>query len=253
MKNRFLHGWRLGVLVGGLMVAGNLFAGDAAADFSSANRLYAEGKYAEAAQAYTALLQSGVQSPALWFNAANAEFKSGHLGQAIAAYRRASLLAPRDAEIRANLAFVRNQVAGSTRRESLWQNWVGTLSLNEGTVLTAAGLWLTFALLAARQWRPALAARLRNATRILAGLTVFSGTVLGLQATLHFSRSTAVIIADHVTARSGPFDEAQSAFTPRDGAELSILDRRDGWVQVMDGSGKTGWLPVSQVTILPDA
>ena len=45
------------------------------------------------------------QSPALLFNYGNAEFKAGHLGKAIAAYRRAELLAPRDAEIRANLAF----------------------------------------------------------------------------------------------------------------------------------------------------
>jgi hypothetical protein len=33
-------------------------------------------------------------------------------------YRRAELLTPRDAEIRANLAFVRNQVQGASLRES---------------------------------------------------------------------------------------------------------------------------------------
>jgi uncharacterized protein YgiM (DUF1202 family) len=62
-----------------------------------------------------------------------------------------------------------------------------------------------------------------------------------------------VVVAAEATARSGPFDEAQSAFTARDGAELSVLDRHDDWVQVADGSGKIGWLPVKQVEVLPGA
>jgi len=62
-----------------------------------------------------------------------------------------------------------------------------------------------------------------------------------------------VVIADNVTARSGPFDDAQSAFTVRDGAELSVLDRHDDWVQVADGAGKTGWVSKKQVEVLPGA
>jgi len=84
-------------------------------------------------------------------------------------------------------------------------------------------------------------------------LTVFSGTLLGWQAAEHFSQAGAVVIVGNVTARSGPFDDAQNAFTARDGAELSVLDRRDDWVQVMDGTGKSGWLPVKQLAVLPGA
>ncbi len=91
------------------------------------------------------------ESPSLLFNDGNAEFKAGNLGKAIAAYRQAELLAPRDAELRANLAFVRNQVQGATVRESPWQKWIGSLSLNEGAVLTAVLFWLMSALFIARQ------------------------------------------------------------------------------------------------------
>jgi uncharacterized protein YgiM (DUF1202 family) len=31
------------------------------------------------------------------------------------------------------------------------------------------------------------------------------------------------------------------------------LDRRDGWVQVAGGAGKSGWLPAKQVEVLPGA
>jgi tetratricopeptide (TPR) repeat protein len=236
-----------------LLFAGNLFAADATLDFNAANRLYAEGKFADAAGGYEKILKTGGASPALLFNYGNAEFKSAHLGRAIAAYRRAALLAPRDAEIRANLDFARNQVHGVTLREGRWQNWVDTLTLNEGAVLTAVFFWLTLALLVARQIRPTLVPKLRTATRIFIALTIFSATVLGLQAANHFTKASAVVVADNVTARSGPFDEAQSAFTARDGAELSVASRRDDWVQVVDGTGKIGWLPVKQVEVLPGA
>ncbi len=244
---------RFGLLVLALAFAENLFAADITSDFSAANKLYAEGKFPAAAASYEQILKTGAASPALLFNYGNAEFKSGHLGRAIAAYRHAELLAPRDAEIRANLQFVGNQVQGVTLRESRWQNWLGVLTLNEGAILTAVLFWLTLALFIARQIRPALVPKLRNATWIFLALTVFSASVLALQAANHFSKASAVVVADNVTARSGPFDEAQSAFTARDGAELSVLDRRDDWVQVVDGAGKIAWLPVKQVEILPGA
>jgi tetratricopeptide (TPR) repeat protein len=222
-------------------------------DFNSANKLYAKGDFADAATAYEDIVRKGAQSSAILFNAGNAEFKSGNLGKAIAAFRRAELLAPRDSEIRANLAFVRNQVQGATIRESFWQNWLGSVSLNEWTVFAAIAFWLTFLLLAAKQIRPALAAKLKSATWIFAALTIFSGTILGVQAANHFSKQTAVVISAQATARSGPFDDAQNAFAIHDGAELSVLDRREDWVQVADGSGKSGWLPAKLVEILPGA
>ena len=236
-----------------LVFATKLLAADVATDFSAANKLYAEGKFSEAADAYGKILQTGAQSPALLFNDANAEFKAGHLGKAIAAYRQAELLAPRDAELRANLAFVRNQVQGATLRESRWQNWVGSLTLNEGALLTAVFFWLMFGLLAARQMRPAVAPKLQSATRLAVALTIFSSAVLALQAANHFNAAVAVVTSAEATARSGPFEEAQSAFTAHDGAELRVLDRHDDWVQVANSAGKIGWLSKKQVEVLPGA
>lgn len=246
--------WRLGVLaLLALCLAGNLFAAGPAADFSAANKLYARGKFAEAAAAYEKMLQADGQSPALWFNCGNAEFKAGHLGRAIAAYRQAGLLTPRDAELRANLAFVRNQVQEAALRESRWQNWLGSLTLNEGTLLAAVFFWCWFGLLTARQVQPALAPKLRNATRLAMALALASGAVLAWQTANHFKSSVAVVTAAEATARSGPFDDAQCAFTMHDGAEMRVLDRHDEWVQAANGAGKIGWFNRKQVEVLPGA
>ena len=236
-----------------LLVSVKLNAATVDADFSAANKLYAEGKFANAAQAYDTLIQNGTRSTALYFNDANAHFKAGQLGLAIAGYRQAALLSPRDANVKANLDFVRKQVQGSAFRESHWASGLSVLTLNEWSVLTAVAFWLTFGLLAARQIRPALALSLKNLTLCCAVLTIGCGGALALEANDHLSATSAVIIANEATARSGPFDEAQTVFTAHDGAELTVLSRHNVWVQVTDETGKIGWLPGRLVAVLPAA
>ena len=245
----------LSLAAGTLFGSVNRVAADTAAEFSAANQLYAKGKFTEAAEAWAKTIQelhsAGQASATLYFNYGNAEFKLGHLGRAIAAYRHATLLTPRDSEVLGNLEFARNQVQGATVRSSRWQNWAGVLTLNEGAILTAVALWLTFGLLALKQFRPALAPALRGSTRAAAGITVLAGAVLAAQAADHFTRATAVVTDSNAMARSGPFDDAQNVFAVHDGAELPVLDRHDDWVQVADATGKTGWLPGKQLELLP--
>ena len=246
MKNWFCI---LLALVGG----GNIFAAEVVADFTAANKFYAEGKFSEAATAYQNILKSGAQSPALWFNAGNAEFKAGHLGRAIAAYRQAEMISPRDPELRANLAFVRNQVQGATTRTGVWQNLFGVLTLNEITLLAAIGFWLSLGLFAVRQLRTALVQKFRTPTRLAMAQTFILGAVLAWAAVNHFNSAIAIVTTAEAAVRSGPFDEAQSAFAARDGAELRVLDRHDDWVQVANDAGKTGWLNKKQIEVLPGA
>lgn len=239
------------ILAIAFVCAGMAFASDTASNFSTANQFYAAGKYSEAAKAYGSILNSGTVSPNLLFNDGNAEFKSGNLGRAIAAYRRAALLAPRDADVRANLQFARNQVQGSTLRESHWQSWFGALTLNEWTALAMITFWLALLLFAAMQVRPASKNALRGLARATAVVAVFFCTCLGVAASLHTSKSVAVVILPDAVTRSGPFSDAQNAFAVHDGTELAVLDQRNGWVQVTDGAGRTGWMQDSQLVVLP--
>ena len=168
---------------------GRTEAADWPAEFNAANKLYAEGKFADAASAYQRILQSGPAQPGALFQLRQRRIQVRPSGRAIAAYRRATQLAPRDAEARANLEFVRNQVSGPALRESRWSRsatWLGTLTLNEWTALAATAFWLTFALLASMQIRPALKPALRTLTLAMVAATLLAGAGLGVDAAIHF-------------------------------------------------------------------
>ena len=140
-------------------MATNLQAGDLAADFEQANKFYEEGKYDAAVQAYDKLLETGNASEALYFNRGNALFKLGQVRRAIASYRLAERISPRDPELRANLQFARTRArGGSPYQAERWRLWLGVLTVNEWTLLTAVAAWALFVFLALGQWRTELSA-----------------------------------------------------------------------------------------------
>jgi tetratricopeptide (TPR) repeat protein len=226
-------------------------AADAAADFDSANKLYAEGKYSAAADLYEKIAAGGPASPALLFNLGNAAYKSGQTGRAIAAYARAERMSPRDPDVRANLRFARNQLSGGDSVHPDWcERLLGRLTLNEWAVWASVFFWLWLGLLAAREWKPAWRPALRQFT-LLAGagaVVLWLGTG-GLWFDRH-ANPRAVVVGRDVAVRGGPLEDAQTVYTAPDGVELTVLDKRDDWLQVGDGHQRIGWLKRDAVQTL---
>ena len=220
-----------------------------AAQFEAANKFYEERKYSEAADGYETISKNGAASPALWFNLGNAYFRSGQVGRAIVAYRRAEQSTPRDPDIKANLRFARNQVQGPTFHPPGWQRAIGGISLNEWSVFAAIGVWLTFLSLAAARLRPDLKPFWLPSAKIFGFLTLvqLAGLVASIAANLP---ELAVVTAREVVVRNGPLEESASSFTANDGAELRVVDRKDDWIQVTDGTRRIGWLKRSEASLL---
>jgi tetratricopeptide (TPR) repeat protein len=239
-------------LMAALVFAGFVTAApaDVAAQFDAAGRLYAEGKFPAAADAYDQLIvENGVSTPLL-FNLGNAHFKSSKLGLAIASYRRALELSPRDADVIANLQFARARVNGPQMHAGFWERRLRTLSLDEWSWLAAAALWMTLALLTLRQLRPALASSLKSWTFVSAACVVAVVACL-LAARNVAQKETAIVVVPEVSVRNSPFDESPGSFTVHDGAELRVLDHKNGWWQVADGTRRIGWLKGEHAVVLP--
>jgi tetratricopeptide (TPR) repeat protein len=240
--------WLSCLLVAGtcLMVFAPARAADPREAFDAAARLYERGQYKEAAAAYDALLANGVRTPSVLFNQGNAWLKAGSIGRAIASYRQAWRLAPRDREIHKNLLLARTRVEGARWPAGGWiERTLAWLRPNEWGILAIAVCWLGGGLLVLGE----LWARARpHATRwawpwaLTALLTTAAAVVTGMSA----QRPMAVMIVE-TSARYGPLTEAQSAFTLPDGAELLVTDEKDGWLEIRDSSGRSGWVAARDV------
>src|SRR3989454_268591 len=182
------------------------WAGDLSAEFDRANKLYEERKYSEAVAAYAGLVNAGRVSTALYFNLANALYKAGQSGRALAWYRRAEALAPRDPDVQANLQFLRKNLTGGTP-SLLWRQRLQKLSLNEWTVLTMAAVWLWFGMLTLREWQPQFRIALRGYTAMAGVTSALLAVCLGIVLFDRYRLTPAVVVVSEAVVRRGPLEE----------------------------------------------
>ena len=230
------------------------FAAGTEVAFDAANRLYEEGKYSAAATAYEQLLADGHRSASIYFNLGTAYYKAGERGRAIAAYLRAERLTPRDEDLRANLRFIRKKVNGDDRSPvPFWRSWFLYFTLNEGTVLAAAAFWIWILLLAAREFRPAWRKPLRSYALGAGVLTLLLASGLAAAACVRQADGPAVVVVKEAVVRFGPLDESEMAYQLPDGAEVTVLDHKDNWLQIRNRANRIGWVKRDQVIVLSDA
>jgi uncharacterized protein YgiM (DUF1202 family) len=234
-----------------MLIASVTVHAEASSDFDAANRLYEKGDYSAAAAAYQNLVTGGNASPALLFNLGNAYFKNGQIGRAIAAYRQAEQIDPRDPDIRANLKFALGTVQGNDTRTSAIDRALNLMTINERGIWTALALWIWFGSLALGQIRPTLKIGLKT---IVAGAAIFAICFGAWYAQGLIERATerkVVVTTSTAVVRFGPLEESQVAFNVRDGNELKLLGKKEKWLQVADASNRSGWIPENDVVRLP--
>ena len=232
-----------------LSLAREVHAQPTSIGFESANKLYYEGKFPEAASAYETLIRSGQKTAILYFNLGNALFKSGQVGRAIAAYRQAEQITPRDPDVRANLHFARNQVQGPTLSSNRVEAWIGKLTLNEWAILATASLWLFFLLLILLQARPLLKPTLKFYILVSIFLTLFMGVCLAFSFYHQQMLKTAIVIAPDTVVREGPVETSRNAFPVHDGTEMRVLNEKEEWLQVSPDPSRVGWIRRDQVVL----
>lgn len=237
---------------------------------AEANQLYEAGNYADAVRAYEALVVSGIEDPVLYYNLGNAQLRLGAVGEAIASYRRAQRLAPRDQEIAANLRIARGRtqdlivptetVENSETENDVTENGVTAffngrftpdrwLSANESAIL-ALGLWLFLGLLVVGvRVFPVLRPPFAYSIGLLLLLLVLSLMPLAMH--LNAQRHpAAVVITPEIHVRSGPGDNYLTAFTLHDGAEVTVLEERAIWLRIALPGELQGWAPKADFVVI---
>jgi hypothetical protein len=230
------------------------------ADFASpqlllqrAHQAYEAGRFGEAVEAYRRAEQQGVRNGALYYDLGNAYFKNRQLGLAIASYRRAEMLEPRDPQVRANLEFARarREDKALQTRDTPFVAWVRSafrwLSLNEWILVTcglyvlACGLWIV------RTLRHDRGLGLRRALYACAGLGALSLLVLGFKVRTERGQPQAVVTVSKVDVTSGPGSSYTAEFSLHEGAEVRVEEKRPEWLRISLGEKLRGWVPAASV------
>jgi hypothetical protein len=227
-------------------------AGDAAATLSRANEAYVAGDYGQAVEGYRALLAGGHRHPLLHYNLGNAYLRQGELGRAIASYRRAAAGAPRDQDVRANLAFARKSARDAVAPPEPPMVWRTIFAWHYA--LAPAELWLAlvvlnlvlWSLLALRLWRRHEA--LTWAAAVAGVLVVACGVSLALR-TVAPSR-VAVVVPREVDVRSALRDDTVVRFKLHAGSEVVVREERDGWLRIALPDGEQGWIQVEAAEVV---
>jgi len=183
-------------------------------------------------------------SAASLFNEANALSRGGRTGLAILDYKRASLLAPSDSAIVANLRLARAHAGLPNPPAGWWNRIFGSLPANAmawlgsfGLIIAGSGLLLTAL---HRPRRPGL-----RVVIALGGMLV-AAAVGSASATLP-RLSEAVVVARNAAARVAPAAAGEVAFQLKEGETVKLDGEADGFVLVRNPAGQSGWVARGEV------
>src|SRR6267378_3466329 len=189
------------------------------------------------------------------YNLANSYARAGKPGLAVLNYERASLLAPDDADINANLEYVRASAHVPTEPRTRFARiaqaanptlaaWIGVL----GIALVGVGL-LASKLAPRFQWL--------RAGGILLGVALIALTVSN--AMLLWPRMhEAVVLINQTPARVSPVPMSDAAFVLREAETVTMTAEHEDFILIRTRGGLSGWVAranlgtvVPQVSVYP--
>ncbi|HEX9005861.1 MAG TPA: tetratricopeptide repeat protein [Bacteroidota bacterium] len=218
--------------------------------FAEADSEYIHQNYPRAIELYESIVHNGYVSGELFYNLANAYYRSGNIAHAVLNYERARRLMPEDEDLRHNL-----QLAGAmitdriepTPRLFLWDWWDGlktAFSLRTIT-WTAYLFYLLFLgavcliLLGRRYLLRSIGLWTAGAAAALLGLSLI---VMYAKVSDVHRTDEAVIMQSVVTVKNSPDEKSSDAFVLHAGLRVNTIDRVGAWIKIHLADGKVGWV-----------
>jgi len=220
-----------------------------------ANDNYRLEKYEEAVALYDSVINMGLTSAEVYYNLGNSLYKTGKIAPCILNYERALQLAPNDKDIAYNLELVQQHVVDDIDMVDVF---FLTKIVNNIRVSQSSDTWAkvsigTFALtlfflLFFFLSRHSGIKRIGFYFAILAiivSLTSLKFSVKRKQ--VHSSKDSAIVFAPTVTVTSSPIENGTKIFVLHEGTKVQIVDRLDGWAEIMLSDGNKGWMKAETI------
>jgi tetratricopeptide (TPR) repeat protein len=215
-----------------------------------ANKYYDEGEFLPAIETYQAILESGFESAALYYNLGNAYFKINDLPSAILNFEKARKIAPFDDDIHNNLEIANSRIVDKI--EPLpglfifkWWNLLINLQsleqwvrINVGSFILILLMILTF-LMARYIWLRKLS--FWFGLVFIVAFTV-SFIIANQRYNMFINQTEAIVFTPTVTVKSSPRDNSTDIFVIHEGIKVQLTNQVGEWYEIRIPDGSKGWI-----------
>ena len=238
------------LIYGIFLIISSIAFGQESELFAKANAHYAEGEFEEAIVDYRALLDSGQESVALYYNLGNAHYKRNEVASSIYYYEKGLKLNPGDVDIKNNLKFAQRATIDQVEvlpegfiKKSI-KSMTNTFGLDTWAWLSILGIVL-FVVLFILYYTAGSSSGKR-----LFFMTSWVSFILGLVALgfafkqhndLNTSRY-AILFEQEVSVKSEPNSLGEVIFRLHEGTKVAVLEESRDWKKIRLMDGKTGWV-----------
>ncbi len=173
------------------------------------------------------------------YNLANSYARAGKPGLAVLCYERAALLAPDDADINANLEYVRASAHVAVKARGRFARLVQAVNPTTAAWLGVLGVALVGTALLARRIAPR--SRWLPGGGIVLGIALIALTACN--AMLLWPRMhEAVVLVDQTPARVSPVPMADTAFVLREAQSVTMTAEHEDFILIRSSGGLSGWV-----------
>lgn len=218
--------------------------------FVQANKSYQQEDYLTALELYRDIEEKNVLSAELFYNMANAYYKTNKVAHSIYYYERALSLEPNNRDILFNLEFAKRMTLDNIEElpKSISQKFrdlvVLKFTYNVWAIISVSFAFL-FAILFLL-YHFSYGTRAKRIFFITSGITVILVSLSLLFSYQNYqyvtNTRTAIIFAQQTSVKSAPTKSSEVNFLLHEGTKIIILESLDNWVKIKIADGKMGWI-----------
>ncbi len=218
--------------------------------FVKANKFYQNEQYTQALQLYKDIENKNQFSKELYYNMANAYFKTNQVAPSIYYYEKALQLDPNDEDIRYNLDYANRMIIDNIEPlpKSLGQKFRENVILRF-TYNTWAVMAVVFALLFAMLFLMYHFSDYTSRKRVFFITSIISASlVLIMVFFAHQNKSItdntkyAIVFSQKADVKSAPTISSEINFELHEGTKVKVVESLDNWRKIKLADGNTGWI-----------
>ncbi|MCF6351124.1 MAG: tetratricopeptide repeat protein [Flavobacteriaceae bacterium] len=231
------------------------YAQEANKNFVKANQLYQSKKYNEAITLYHKIENQKIKAAELYYNLANAYYKTNNVASSIYYYEKALQLAPNNKDIIFNLNFAKRMTIDNIEElpinlfQKLSRNFIQKLTYNTWSYVTLLFVALfTILFLLYHFSEASINKRILFISSILSILFfIFSLTFAFHTYKVSLNKKEAIIFAQQTNIKSAPILSSETVFELHEGTKVQILKSVDNWKKIKIADGQVGWIIATEL------